>query len=167
MSEPAQPTITNHQVITDPVSGVIRVPNVANYRQETINGALVLIPLKKYITTAEFRQLNFGHSTIIECVVKNNTGQLISNKTKYLGILVDIWKSIPAQKVLQNTSFNIKLTDEKGVKGYNWQPEILMSVQGKAAHETCLEILNFITICSYSMEITIQLQTGQVINYKS
>jgi hypothetical protein len=35
---------------------VIRIPNIANYTQEIINGDLVLTPKKQYITEEELRR---------------------------------------------------------------------------------------------------------------
>ena len=60
---------------------------------------------------------------------------------KYFRILIDIYKSMAASTILQNTNFNIKLTNEKGFKGYIWCPEINMSVQGQNAIGTMKEII--------------------------
>ncbi len=146
--------------------GVIRIPNIDTYKQEIIEGVLVLTPKKNYISAAEFLELNFANSIIHSCIIKDLDGELISNKTKYRPILIDIWKSIPAQKILQNTSFNIKLTDEKGLKGYVWCPEICMSIQSKCASETIIEIIKFIGLFKYKLEISIQLESGKIIYFK-
>lgn len=164
----ASNTNQNNQLMNQTQSGIIKIPNISDYHQEIINNELILTPIKKYISTEEFRRLNFGNSIIKECIIKNknNNNEIITEKTKYRPILIDIWKTIPAQKILQNTSFNIKLTDEKGEKGYQWCPEILMSVQSKSATETLMEILTFVEFCRYSFDISIQLDNGNLVNYK-
>ena len=43
---------------------------------------------------------------------------------------------MPTQKILQNTSFNFKLTDEKGEKGYAWCQDLHMSFQNKDGGRT-------------------------------
>ena len=97
----------------------IRFPNINNYIQDIINGTLILTPKKKYITENELNMTNIKKSKIEECLIKNNT-IIISIKTKYQSALTDIWKSMPSQKILQTTTFNFKLKDNNGEKGYNW-----------------------------------------------
>ena len=109
---------------------IIRIPNIQNYTQEIINGELVLTPRENYITENEMNMCNFTNSSIIKCLIKRQ-GENISTKTRYQSILTDIWKSIPAQIIVQNTYFNVKLTNENGALGYNWCNDIGMSFQGK------------------------------------
>ena len=116
----------------------IRIPNIKNYTDEIINGELILTPKQNYITENELNNTLITHSTIEECVVKRGEENISSN-TRYRTILVDIWKSMPTQKILQNTTFNFKLTNENGEKGYKWCYNINMSFQNKDAKGTLKE----------------------------
>jgi len=53
---------------------------------------------------------------------------------------------LPASFILQNTTFNIKLTNENGNKGYHFYSEINMSVQAKDANGTFKEIIRILII---------------------
>lgn len=144
---------------------IIRIPNIEKYTQEIINGELILTPKENYITEDELNRSILNSSKILNCIVKNGE-EIISNKTKYRSILTDIWKSMPTQKILQTTTFNMKLTDENGINGYSWSPELKMSIQGKDSKYTMKEVLNMIKVNNYSIQISILLETGKTINYK-
>ena len=141
------------------------IPNIENYTREIINGALILTPKQNYITETELNTMPIKGSTIIECIIKDGE-ENISTKCKYRSILIDIWKSMPAQKILQTTTFNFRLTNENGVKGYNWCSDINMSFQSKDAHGTFKEILNMIKVNKYTIHLSIKLETGKIVYFK-
>jgi hypothetical protein len=70
------------------------------------------------------------------------------------------------QNILQNTTFNFKLTNENGERGYRWEPLINMSFQSKDSNGTMKEIIKMIRINNYSMDISIGLETNQIIHFK-
>ena len=70
------------------------------------------------------------------------------------------------QKILQNTTFNCKLTNEKGLNGYDWNKDLNMSIQGKNANLTMIEIINMIKLNKYNMDISITLIEGKEIYFK-
>jgi hypothetical protein len=70
-----------------------------------------------------------------------------------------------ASTILQNTTFNIKLTNENGNKGYEWCPEINMSIQRKDANGTLKEIIKMIKINNYKIDIGIKLSSNEMIKY--
>jgi len=144
---------------------VIRIPNIENYDQEIIDGILILTPKKSYIEEFEFMRLSFKGSTILNCLIKNNDC-LISDKKKYRQILIEIWKTMPTQKILQNTTFNFKLTEEKGEKGYDWCKDINMSFQGKNAVVSVKEIIYMIHLNKYTLDISVKTEEGNVYHFK-
>jgi hypothetical protein len=150
------------------MSEIIRIPNIEKYIQEVINGELVLTPKETYITEDEINRtiLNslLNSSKILECIIKNGE-KIISNKSKYRSILNDIWVSMPTQKILQTTTYNMKLTNEKGLDGYDWCEKLNLSIQNKDASLSMKEILNMIKVNNYSIKITIQLKTN-IIKFK-
>lgn len=143
----------------------IRIPNIQNYTQEIINGELILTPKKQYITENELNMTQITHSTIEECVIKREQ-ENISINTTYRSVLVDIWKSMPTQKILQTTTFNFKLTKENGDKGYKWCDDIHMSFQNKDATGTLKEILNMVNVNKLTIKLSIKLETGRIVHFK-
>ena len=73
---------------------------------------------------------------------------------------------MPAQKILQNSKFNFKLTDEKGEKGYKWCDDIKMSFQNKESSETLKEILHMIKVNNLTINLCIKLETGRIVYFK-
>ena len=149
------------------MSNVIRVANIENYTIEFINGDLIFTPKKSYITDEDLIQELVPTSRIDECVINTQNGETISNFQKsYRMILIDIWKSMPAQKILQTTSFNIKLTNENDLNGYKWCPEINMSVQSKDHCETLKEIIKLVKINNYSLSLSLKICNNDIVCFK-
>jgi len=143
----------------------IRIPNIENYIMEIINGELILTPKKQSISEEELYIIPITNSKIEKCTIKKDN-EIISTSEKYRGILVDIWKSMPVQKILQTTSYNFKLTNENGKKGYVWCDSIQMSFQDKDAPSAFKEILKMIKVNNLGIELIIKLETGRTIYYK-
>lgn len=125
------------------MSELIVIPNIENYIQEIVDGSLILTPKKNFITENELNITQIINSKIEECLIKKGE-EIISTKTKFRPILVDIWKTMPTQKILQNTDFNFKLTKESGIDGYEWCRHINMSFQNKNASGTLKEIVKMV-----------------------
>lgn len=148
------------------MSEVIRICNIDLYSIEIVDGTLLATPKepKQYITTDDFNKCILTSSKIISCIITHGD-KIISNKRKYMSILVDIWKTMTTTKIVQNTTFNMK-TNEQYENGYKWRPELMLSVQGKDAKQTMNEIIHMIVLNKYSIDISIELQTGKCIHYK-
>ena len=149
------------------MNNIIRIPNINNYHQAIINNELILTRFYNYISLDELLELNLSNSKINYCIITDIDEEIISNSNKYFRILIDIYKSLSASFILQNTTFNIKLTNEAGNRGYNWCPEINMSVQGKNSNGTLKEIIKLITLNNYKIDIEIELADGTKNNYKN
>jgi len=147
------------------MSESIVIPNIENYIQEIIDGSLILTPKKNFITENELNMTQIINSKIEECLIKKGE-EIISTKTKYRSILVDIWKSMPTQKILQTTTFNFKLTNENGEKGYKWCDDIHMSFQNKDATGTLKEIINMVKVNKLTINLSIKLETGRIVHFK-
>lgn len=72
---------------------------------------------------------------------------------------------MPTQVILKYTSFNFKLTDEKGNKGYNWCDKIGMSFQSKDSNGTMFEIMNMVNVNKYNISMCIQLSNNDIIYF--
>jgi hypothetical protein len=148
------------------MSDVIRVANIENYTIEFINGDLIFTPKKSNITEEDLTRELVSTSRINECVINTQRGETISKlQNSYRMILIDIWKSMPAQKILQTTSFNIKLTNENDLNGYKWCPEINMSIQAKDHHETLKEIIKLVKINNYSLSLSLKISNNNIVSF--
>ncbi len=147
------------------MTDIIRISNISDYKQEIIDNELILTPIYNYIDENELYSKDLNNSIIESCLILDND-EIISNSMKYFRILIDIYKSMAASTILQNTKFNIKLTNEKGYKGYYWCPEINMSVQLQNAIGTMKEIIKMIKINKYKINICIKLITNEKIRFK-
>jgi len=144
---------------------IIRIPNIENYTQEIINGELILTPKQRYISEDELNNTQIKNSSIVKCLIKKEK-EIISINTSYRSVLIDIWKSMPTQQILQTTTFNFKLTCENGEKGYKWCPDINMSFQNKDANGTLKEILKMIKVNKMFIHLSIKLETDKMIHFK-
>jgi hypothetical protein len=153
-----------NQVINE--NGIIRIRNIENYTQEIINGELILTSKKQYITENELNMTSVKGSSIEECLIKKREEVISTTISSYRAVLIDIWKSMPTQKILQTTGFNVKLTNENGEKGYKWCDDLKISFQNKDATGTVKEILNMVKVNKLSIKLSIKLETGRIIHFK-
>ena len=118
-----------------------------------------------YLTDDELidDEIDYTSSSIEECKVVNKEGVLVSDNKKFRGILVDIWKTMEMQEILENTTFKFKNGNKRGVKGYNWFEEINMSFQNRDANATLKEIIYFVKINNYAIDLSITLRTGETV----
>jgi len=143
---------------------IIRIPNIENYTQEIKDGVLILTPKLDVITESVLLP-QLTNSKILDCTIKRGD-ETISSATTYGSLLVDIWKSMPTQKILQTTTFNFKLTDEKGFKGYIWSDALRMSVQNKDSKGSFKEILHMLEVNHYTIHIHIKLASGKIVLFQ-
>jgi hypothetical protein len=148
------------------MNDIIKIPNINNYKQEIINNTLILTPIYIIVNETELISKELNNSKINYSIIKDNNDDIISNdKNKWFPILKDIYISMAASIILQNTTFNIKLTNENGNKRYDWCPEIKMSIQKKDANGTLKEIIKMIKINNYKIDIGIKLSSNEMIKY--
>jgi hypothetical protein len=147
------------------MNDIIKIPNINNYKQEIINNTLILTPIYIIVNETELISKELNNSKINYCIIKDNDDIISNDKNKWFPILKDIYISMAASTILQNTTFNIKLTNENGNKGYDWCPEIYMSIQKKDANGTLKEIIKMIKINNYKIDIGIKLSSNEMIKY--
>jgi hypothetical protein len=119
-------------------------------------------PVIKYISEEQLKKVNFTHSEIQKCEIRNRNGDLISANLTYIGICRDIWDSIEStKKIKKHTTFNYKdlIKQKEPIEnGFKWCEEAGLYIQNKNANLTILEILNMVKVQRYSIEISIQLK---------
>jgi hypothetical protein len=121
-----------------------------------------LPPTLPTLSKNEFIKVNFANSKIENCIIN---GEIISNNNKkFIRILIDIFRTMDKEQILQKTSFRIKL-DNYTLEGYNWCLDLKLSIQRKEASATLKEIIKLVDINNYIIYIKIKLVTGDVIQY--
>ena len=148
------------------MSDIITIENISSYIQEVIGDTLILKPKNKIISEEELTMTSLTKSEITYCTIVDSANKSISKKKQYQPILTDIWKSMPTQKILQNTTFNFKLSNENGEKGYNWNEKLNMSYQSKDANGSMREIIHMCKLINYKLDIFIKLENDKNINFK-
>jgi len=147
----------------------MKIENISKYFLEFQGDTLVLHPkenlLGTFLTEDEILLVNLIKSKIKKCCVKKDE-ILISNKMKYRSVLIDIWKTLEVQKILNTTLFNVK-TQQDNKNGFSWLSDLGISFQSKDANSTFKEILNQINENQLSIFIEIELEDGQIIKYKN
>lgn len=138
----------------------IKIPNISNYIIEIVDDTLILTSKTQYITESDINKICLIGSMILECKINNED----VNRLKYKSILIHIYKQMPANLILQNTEFNIKLVETNEL-GYSWCQDLNMSIQGKDANLTFKEIIRMIKLMNFSMEIKIKLKNEEVIHF--
>lgn len=146
------------------MSKTIVIKDIKNYSQKIVDGSLILTPKMTVVSEKKMKELCFTNSNVMSSKITDGES-LITNKKKFRGILVDIWKSMPSQKIVQATTFNVKLGNQKGDKGYNWCSDVNMSFQSKDANGTMREIIHMVKKNKYNMELDIKLETNEIIRF--
>ena len=147
----------------------IRIQNIQNYIIEYINGDLILTPKQQpiYITGVKLMMTPVTGSTVLECNIKNvECFPISSERNKYAPILIDIFEMMEPTTIIKNSTFNFKLTNEHGLNGYHWDPCLKLSIQSKCANNTLMEIIRMVKFNKYTIQISIKLETDEIIHFK-
>ena len=150
--------------------GTIRISRHDLYYQIYSDHEILYIPMRN-ITEDEMRQTSLRNSTILEYSIKDVTNRVVSShKTSWRGICIDIWKDIIIhnsgrhQYIMRESTFNFRVTQETGDKGFNWCKDIDLSVQDKDSNNCMKEIIHMIKKNLYMFDIKIQLEDKSIVH---
>jgi len=138
----------------------IIIPNIQDFRQQIINGNLVLTRINQFIDEATLFKKDLRKSTITECKINNVNNDI----KKYKKLLIYLYSTTDIETILQNTILNIS-QEEIYDKGFEYYNQLGVSIQGADARRTLKEIINIIKIKNYSMELKIKLKNDEVVVY--
>ena len=147
------------------MSDNITIKNINNYIQKIVGNDLILIPKNIELPNDEFLSRSFTKSEIISCCIKNRN-KVITEKSKYQGLVIDIWKSMLLQDVLKHTTYNIKTSKEEK-KNFSFNKDLQIYFQSKDSNGAIKEIINLVKINNFKLNIQIKLQNGEIINYRN
>ena len=143
------------------MNNTITIPNIQEFRQQIINGNIVLTRIIPFIDEATLFQKNLRGSTIVECKINNNNN---NNIHKYKKLLIYLYSITDIKTILQNTILNIS-QEEKYEKGFEYYNQLGVSIQGADARRILKELINIIKIKNYSMELKIKLKNDDIIRF--
>ena len=141
---------------------IITIQNIHLYLIEFIDSQLILTPKKKYYTEKELEKINLKKSKIIKCILNNS----VESIAKYKPLLLLIYSKITnIDLIIKNTLLNIS-TEEIYERGFDYYPDLKLSIQGAESKRTLFEIINMIKINKFHIDLQIQLKNNDIINFK-
>ena len=146
----------------------IIIKNINNYSLTFENNDLIIKKLlttipNNYISYDELFKKNLRNSQIIYVKIDN---ELIPNITKYKKLIKYIYQNLDKQTIINNTILNVSI-DEINDRGYVYEDDIGLSIQGVDSKKALKEIINQITKNNQEIEIKIKLKSEDEILYKS
>jgi len=144
----------------------IIVRDIENYNIKFINGDLIITPKNDYINEDDLKFIDLIKTTIVSCRICYKNNNLITNKTNYMDILIEIWKLYNITEIIQKTNFNISFKNEKGYNGYIWNEFLGFSYIKENENKILKEIINFIKFNDYNIDIKIKLKNKKIIFFK-
>lgn len=139
-----------------PMSLYLKMANIQTYTQH--------MPKVLYLTERQLLSQSITGCMLDECEIRTRDGKKVSSgRMMWDLLLVDIWKSIPRQKLLENTTFNFK---ENLEKGYYWCREINLACQYKGQDESLKEIITLVKANDLTIDLSIKVSPNNFIGFK-
>ncbi len=139
-----------------PMSLYLKIANIQTDTQH--------MPKMQYLTERQLLSQSITGCMLDECEIRTRDGKKVSSgRMMWDLLLVDIWKSIPRQKLLENTTFNFK---ENLEKGYYWCREINMACQYKDQDESLKEIITLVKANDLTIDLSIKVSPNNFIGFK-
>lgn len=141
----------------------IRIPNINLYTIEFHNNTLILVPKMRHLTSDDVMSMMFTYSKIVQSTIKKTdskpTPTIVSNgRTSYRSVLLDVFASLPRPLP---THFKVLTGNMHGVNGYQWCKELDLSIPSKSATDTLREVVRLVQCNKYSLDMEIELQSGE------
>ena len=144
----------------------IIIRDIENYNIKFINGDLIITSKNNYIDETDLKFIDLTKSIAIDCRICYKNNNLITNKTNYMNILIEIWKLYNIAEIIQKTNFNISLKNENNYNGYIWNELLGFSYIRENENKILKEIINFIKFNDYIIDIKIKLNNNKIIFFK-
>lgn len=139
----------------------IIISNIDNYNITFHNGNMILI--NKTINNKpkiNIDNYDFKNSKIINCIINNEKLDI----SKYRTLLNYIYKIINnTDCIINNTILNIS-KDIINNRGYTYNEDLKLSVQGADSNKVIKEIINMINLSNINYDIKIKLENDNIIN---
>lgn len=142
----------------------IIIDNISNYNMKFIDNKLILTPNNIQVYEPDIYN-HINKCNILSCKI---SGIEIS-KLKFNSILSDIWNTMTEYDIIKNASYTFKYKEqleEKDIKNYrNYQKNINMYFCNRSGTETFKEIVKMIKLNKLNMNIIIENENKQIIEF--
>jgi len=105
---------------------------------------------------------NLKGSSIEECKINNEN----LNIKKYKPLLINLYSKTNKETIINNTLLNIS-EEEINEKGFQYYDFLGLSLQGADTIHTLKEIIKFIKILKYKIELKIKLKNNEIFIFKN
>jgi hypothetical protein len=160
--------MNNITVENENTYSTIIIKNINNYSLTFENNDLIIKKLlttisNNYISYDELLKKNLKNSQIVYVKIDN---ELIQNITKYKKLIKYIYQNLDKQTIINNTILNVSIY-EINEKGYIYEDDIGLSIQGVDSKKALKEIINQLLKSNKTIEIKIKLKSKDEIIYRS
>lgn len=142
------------------MNNIITIRNIQEYNQQIINGDLVLTLIIPFIDEQELFKRDLRGSFILKCQINFVNYEV----KKYKKLLIILYSTTDIETILQNTILNIS-REEINDKGFEYYSHLGVSIQGSETRRTLREILNFIKIKKYNIELKLKLKNDEIVRF--
>ena len=153
----------------------MRISNIDKYDlkisnntfQLTRNGSMDIIePEYSCNDENEFLQFDLQDSEILDTLILDSYGSESQSYKSYMGILIDMWKYFPREKILDTKSFEV-LPYYKNDSGYCWCQKFQVSYLVKSPNVIMQEIFKIFNYSEHISKIImkVRLKNGDIIKY--
>ena len=145
---------------TDYMSNIITIPNIINYNMVSENNILVLTRNSVYISETDLFNKDLRCSKLTYSCLCDNKLPIGSYNT----LLVKVYSQITKENILQHATMNVS-PDKLCDKGFHYYEELGVSIQGADASRTLKEIINMAKKFQLALELKIQLNSGEIVQF--
>jgi hypothetical protein len=142
------------------MANTITIPDIQEYTQQILDGALVLTRINPFVDEATLFRKDLRGSSIEDCKINN----VIRPIRKYNTLLIELYSTTNVQTILQNTILNIS-QEQKNEQGFKYYSNLGLSIQGAESKRTLREIIKIVRIKNYSMELKIKLKNDEIVRF--
>jgi hypothetical protein len=140
---------------------IIIITNIDKY-QITFDKGNMILKRKQIKPEINLANYNFTKSKVTECYIEGKKKE----KPAYNNILIEIYKLLDSEFILQNTTINV-YKGKKTDKGFHYIQELDISFQGISAKVAIKEITTLAKMTGINYKIKITLENNEEIELKN
>ena len=144
-------------------SNIITITNIDQYTVEIMNGTLIATRKTHFLTEEELFKKDLVDNSLLECKINN---EVVNVRLKYASLLKYILLPMPTETILEHTRLNM-VRGEKKVKGYRYNEDLGLSIQGVDGPKTLKEVFNMARVKGLSLLLKIKLNTGNIVHVRA
>lgn len=148
--------------MTTHISDSIVVHNIKEYDYFVEDNNLIIRRKIATIDEATLFQKNLKGGKLQECYINNTKITGVKNFFQLIRYIYGIISN--SETILHHTILNI-IKGEKNDKGFNYDKNLGLSIQGVDTRRALKEIINITNIKKCKLELNIKLETGEIIRF--